>query len=431
MVARVDVSSVDLAAPPRLPAATWSARRLFPLLATVALVVVGMLTTTWGTQLFGEHSWALPHDLWRTLVAAGRMRHLQLGGLYTQPTALVTFPGAALVLVPIGAAVDASGLDLAFQSAQNPYPAAWLIVGPLEIALSATALFAADAVAERMRAGRSNRALLAAAGAVVLWNVSVRFGHPEDAVAVALMLCGLLALSNARHSRSAWLIGAAVAVQPLVLLGLPVVLATLPLRRIPGFLLRAAVPAALLLGAAAAANWGATIRAVTSQPNWPSRNHPTPWTALAPEMGGGAVAAGPSRALAVLLACGCAFVLARQWPTRESSAVWEPAALERLLWWVALALTFRCVFETVMVAYYVWPTLAVALVAAARNRNRLVGTASFATLVTFVAQAPWRGPWLWWGIVVFGLGLTLYAARPRAFRRRTTAQSTSAVDDHI
>ncbi len=389
------------------------------MLATVALIVVGMATTVWGPHLIGVQSWALPHDLWGTLVAADRMRHLDLGGLYTPPTALITFPGAALILVPIDVAVRAAGLDLAVQTAQNPYPAAWLVAGPLQIAVSGTALFAADAIAERLGADRSNRALLALAGAAVLWNVSVRFGHPEDAVAVALLLFGINALSSSRRTRSAWLIGAAVAVQPLVLLGLPVVLATLPWRRIPAFLLQAAVPGVLLLGAAAAANWNATISAVTSQPNWPSVNHPTPWTVLAPQIPGGAVAAGPFRALAVLLACGCACVVARQWATGDRLAAWTPDAYERLLWWVAVALALRCVFETVMVAYYVWPVLAVALVAAARSLSHLAAATLTAALVTFVAQATWHGPWLWWGITVVGLALTLYVSRPRA--RRTPA----------
>ena len=44
---------------------------------------------------------------------------------------------------------------------------------------------------------------------------------------------------------------------------------------------RAAAPGALLLlAAAAAANWPATIYAVTVQPNWPAIDHPTPWIAL-------------------------------------------------------------------------------------------------------------------------------------------------------
>ena len=92
--------------------------------------------------------------------------------------------------------------------------------------------------------------------------------------------------------------------QPLVLLALPVMLAVVEPRRLAGFLARAAAPAVVLLGAAAAANWNATYHAVTGQPNWPAIDHPTPWTALAPHMAGGAVAAGPARALAVLAACG-------------------------------------------------------------------------------------------------------------------------------
>src|SRR4249919_72335 len=71
----------------------WLVRRLFPLLAAAGLIAVGMASTTWwGPHLAGKSAWALPHDLWGTLVAARRLLHLDLGGLYTQPTGLVTLP---------------------------------------------------------------------------------------------------------------------------------------------------------------------------------------------------------------------------------------------------------------------------------------------------------------------------------------------------
>ena len=105
--------------------------------------------------------------------------------------------------------------------------------------------------------------------------------------------------------RAAWLAGAAVAVQPLVLLALPVLLAVITLRRWPGFLARTAAPGVLLLAVAAAANWTATIHAVTSQPNSPTIDHPTPWIYLAPHLAGDEVAAGPARILAIVAACGC------------------------------------------------------------------------------------------------------------------------------
>ncbi len=388
------------------------AERLFPVLATVVLIAVGMLTTTWGALLIGEHSWALPHDLWRTLVAAQRLRELDLAGLYTPPTALVTFPGAALMLVPVVAVIDAIGLGLGFQNAQNPFPVAWLVAGPYEIVLSASVLFAAEVIAVRLGADRRSRALLAAAGAVAVWNVSVRWGHPEDAVAVALMLYAVVALSDSRPVRSAWLVGAAVAVQPLVLLGLPVLLVTMQPRRVLGFLATAAVPGTLLFGAAAAANWHATLGAVTRQPNWPTHNHSTPWTALAPQLGGGAVAAGPSRALAILFAGGCAVVVARRWRARRLP-ISSPPALSETLWWLSLALAFRCVFEPVMVAYYLWPVLAVALIASSAGRQRLVATSVAVTILTFASQASSRGPWAWWGSMVVGLALTLLLARPQ------------------
>jgi hypothetical protein len=390
----------------------WLARRLFPLLATVILIAIGMASTTWwGPDLVGKYAWSLPDDLWGTLVAARRLLHLDLTGLYTQPTRLVTFPAAALILVPVVAVIEAAGLGLGAPGAHNPHPGAWLLAGPYEVALSAVALFAADAIAERLGAARPKRALLAAAAAVALWNVSVRWGHPEDAVAVGLLLFAILALSDSRAGRSAWLTGAAVAVQPLVLLALPVILAVLEPRRLAGYLTRAAAPAVLLLGAAAAANWKATYTAVTSQPNWPAVDHATPWTSLAPHMSNGAVAAGPARALAILVAGGCALVVRRRWRMRRHMAKWSPEALEELLWWVAAALALRCVFEPVMVAYYLWPALAVALVTASSNWSRLIATSLAAATLTFASQVSWRGPWNWWAPMVAGLGITLFLAR--------------------
>ena len=397
----------------------WLARRLFPLLATAGLIAVGMIATTWGTHLVGiwearltgKPAVALPADLWATLASARRLAHLDLRGLYTSHTGLVAFPGTALILVPVVAVIGAAGLGLAAPGPQNPHPGAWLLAGPYEMALSGVALLAADSLAERLGAARPRRALLAAAGAVALGNVSLAGGHPEDAVAVALLLYAVLALSDARAGRSAWLTGAALAVQPLVVLALPIVVAALERRRLAGYLARAAVPSALLLGAAAAANWKATVTAVTSQPNWPAVDHATPWTLLAPHLSGGAVASGPFRALAILLACGCALILRHRWRARRQMARWSPGFLGELLWWVAAALAIRCVFEPVMLAYYLWPALAVALVTASSSRSRLIATSLAAVILTFASAAGWRGPWTWWAAMVAGLGLTLLLAR--------------------
>jgi hypothetical protein len=391
----------------------WPRRRLFPLLATIGLIVIGMASTTWwGPGLVGRAAWSLPDDLWATLAAAQRLLHGNLGGLYTPPTRLVTFPGAAVILVPVVALIDAAGLSLQVQNAHNLHPPVWLVAGPYEIALSAIALFAADALAEHLGADRGRRALLAGASAVALWSVSVRWGHPEDAVAVGLLLYGILALSKSATGRAAWLCGAAVAIQPLVLLALPVVAVVVEPRRLAGFVARAAAPTVVVLGAAAAANWTATFHAVTSQPNWITVDQTTPWATLAPGTGSGqSVAAGPARLLAILVACGCALVAGRRWRAARGAPAWSAQTLADVLWWTALALALRSVFEPVMVAYYLWPALAVALIAASRDWSRLIPTSIAAAALTLASQLTLHGPWTWWTPMTAGLGLTLFLAR--------------------
>jgi hypothetical protein len=406
------------------PAAPWPARRVFPLIATFGLVVIGMLSTTWwGPAMAGKTAWALPDDLWGTLLAADRLLHLHLGGLYTQPTGLITLPGAAVILVPVVAVADAAGVTLAIQSAHNPQPPVWLLAGPYQVVLSAVTLFAADAIAEHLGTPWFRRAALTLAEVASLWSVSVRWGHPEDAVAVGLFLYAVLALAKNRPRRAAWLAGAAIVIQPLVLLALPVLAMAMLPRRLPGFLIRAAAPAAVALGAAAAANWDATYAAVTRQPNFPDINHPTPWAALSPHMGDGVIAAGPARIVAILVACGCAVVAGRRWRAARGTE-WDAGTLRDVLWWVALALALRCVFEPVVVAYYLWPAMAVALVVASESWSRLIPAGIVATVLTGVSQTSWHGIWVWWAPMMALLALTLLFARmPMPWRPATATSS--------
>jgi hypothetical protein len=339
--------------------------RLFPLLAALVLAAVGLAGTIWGPRYYGKTAWALPDDLWATMIAAQRLVHLNLAGLYTPPTALVSLPGTAVIMVPLVALADLAGLSLVIP--HGPYPALWLLAGPYEVGVSAVALFAADALAERLGATRPRRFVLAAAGAAALWSVTVRWGHPEDAVAIGLLLYAVDSQAAQRTTRAAWLAGAAVAVQPLVLLALPVLAVPVlagpgAVRRLSGFAVRVAALPVIALAVAVAANPAATLHAVTSQPNSPRIDHPTPWIYLAPHQAGDLVAAGPARILAIAAACGCA-VLAYRGLVYRGPAHQRPAdqALAGLLWWIAVALAVRSAFEPVMVAYYLWPPLAVAL----------------------------------------------------------------------
>lgn len=387
-------------------------RRAFPLISVTGLILIGITLTIVWPPVVGKIGWALPHDLWGTMVAARRVLHGQLGGLYTQPTGLITLPGGALILTPIVAVIDAAGLTLAVPG-PDARPVAWLLAGPYQTAISGIALFAADAIAEHLEVPRSRRAVLAVAGAAVLWSVTIRWGHPEDAVAVGLLMYSMLDLARGRTGRSAWLFGFAVATQPLVLLALPVALAVMKPRRAAGYVAAAATPGALLLGVAAIANWQATYAVLTRQPNWPSIDHPTLWLPLAMPLHGGAVAAGPARVVAIVVACGCAVAAGIAYRPARDAVTWDSRTLLGLAWWVAVTLALRSVFEPVMVAYYAWPVFAVALMTATTTWARLLATSVVATTLTFASQVPWRSPWTWWVPMVAGLAITLALALPR------------------
>ncbi|HET9081445.1 MAG TPA: hypothetical protein VFO01_13165 [Trebonia sp.] len=441
-------------------------RRAIPLVGSALFVLIGMFTTTWGpTHLMGRSEWALPYDLWGTLIATVRLSHGNIGGIYAPGTGLISLPGAAVILLPCAALIDALGLSLQIPGPHNLHPAVWLVAGPYQMALSCVTLFAVDALAERLGVPPWKRALLQVASLGILWSPSARWGHPEDAFALALLLFAVLAQSNScppggrppgppgvrlcgpdRKNRdrirparpdgiaaAGWLTGCAVCVQPLVLLALPVQLALLPGRRMIPFLLRGAAPSAVLLAAAAIANWHDTYLSVTSQPDSPVINHPTVWTSLAPQLAGQNVAAGPFRLATIAVACLCAIALRRHWQTRLSeppdhempevsggpgaagAARWPASLLAEVLWWVALTLALRSFFEPVMVSYYPWPPMAVALIpAATMGWRRLWAAGLLAGGLTGAAQGPSHAVWIWWVPIVAGLVILLALSRPKA-----------------
>src|SRR6202034_1755152 len=96
----------------------------------------------------------------------------------------------------------------------------------------ALALFTRDALAAKLGIGRRRRAILCLAEAVVLWPVVAMWGHPEDSLAVGFAMGSLLLAFDESWGKCGWAFGLAVALQPVVLLMLPVMLLTLvPLRQ--------------------------------------------------------------------------------------------------------------------------------------------------------------------------------------------------------
>jgi hypothetical protein len=89
-----------------------------------------------------------------------------------------------------------------------------------------------------------------------------------------------------------------------------------------------------------------------------------------------------------------------------------------VLWWVALTLALRSFFEPVMVSYYPWPPMAVALIAAATlSWPRLFTAGILAGGLTAAAQGPSHAVWIWWVPIVAGLVVLLVFCWPKASAR--------------
>jgi hypothetical protein len=286
-------------------------------------------------------------------------------------------------------------------------PTTWLVLEPFDLLAGCAALFSIDTVARRLEIPTVRRLVMMAAQVFALWDLLIYSWHPEDALAVAFGLWGLLAAWDGRWRRAGWLIGLGIAFQPLLLLAVAAVVALAPHRARAGLLVRACVPAAVLLAGPLMANPRVTLRALLDQPNSTVHDHPTPWIHFAPHLGDGMVAAGPARLVAVVAAVVVSTLVCRR-----------TMSPERLLWIVAVCFATRSLFEAVMDPYYVWPVLAVALVVAARaSWARLAAACALSSCATVLAVHDWRGEWTWWSLVAISTGATVLAAWPARPRR--------------
>ncbi len=409
--------------------------RRWPVVLTLVTLVTGMaFMLFWNPVVYHHQQWAMGGDVWGIWRAAHYVGWGDLGGVYTPGTGVVSLPGMPMLLAPLAMLSGRLGLTETSLPLILSHPTAALILEPAEILTSCTALFAADAVAERLGVGGRRRVALCVAVAVLAWPVGVLWGHAEDTLALAVALYALLAALDGRWARCGWLFGVAVAFQPLVALLLPVLVASSPVgQRVRTFVRTLALPGVLLL-LAYVGNAADTWRAVVQQPTPPSVNHATPWAALAPVVervtvhaqrysqavlghSGGftttvsvvrpttlvAVSGGPGRFVYFALA-----VVAGLYVWRR------PQPPVRLLWIAALVLGARCCFEAVMTPYYLAPPFVLGLVVASRSGARRFWPATVVALATSVFAYLRFAPWVWWLPVVAGAAAVVALAHPSA-----------------
>ncbi len=412
--------------------------KALPILVSVVFVALGLLYCfRWGPVVRHKPDlWITPGDIWTTYRASAAAAHGHFSAVYGP--GFLAFPGILAAFAPLGALIN-SFTTTAIQVTQNGLPTAGVhylllpgtpyfladvarsgsklydihreasvVLLPVMLLLSCVALFALDALAERLGVGRQRRAVLCVVQGVLLWPVTVFAGHPEDAVALALAVYALIFAFDRRFTGAGWLFGAAVAVQPLVIVLFPLLLALGGRSRALGLVVKGALPAVVLTIPPLAAGAHDTLHALVDQPTFPNvgDNHRTPWLFLAPKLGGSGqnakVGGGPTRIIALALAAALGW-WALRWRDRP----------EMIVWAAALALALRTYTESVMTPYYVWPALAVGVIVAARaNLVRFAAGATIAVLATIVGQ--WQlSEFTWWAVQVVGVtALLAVAVRP-------------------
>jgi hypothetical protein len=386
--------------------------------ATVATLLIGLdYVFLWEGLPRGPFGiWLTPSDLWGTYLASISLVHGHLTSAYA------ALPGSLIVMAPAAALGNALHLEVGPNFAAFAAPNGWLLVGPYTLVLAAIPLFAADAIAEQLGSSRRTRLALALLEAIVLANVTIKWGHPEDAISGGLMLFAARDVANGRWRRAGWLLGAAIAVQPFAVLALPalITVAAVTHRRqaVPLFV-RSVVPIAVLLLPALVFDWHEATQWIIHQPNFPYFNHLTPWTSLATRIPGRfvAVSAGPGRLIGVAVATALSVVVCRRHAQR----------LEVVLWAIEAAFFLWLAVESVMDSYYTWPVLALGLLLCARRKRwRLAAAGAVAIFVTWFSNVAWTGIWPWWIILMAGLLAMLALSWPGASSSPSPADPSAA-----
>ena len=380
-------------------------RRRWVAVVAAAILMAGYLMVSFVIVPAVTHSgWQDSQDLWINYQLAHTITLGNYANVYSQSSLRPT-PAILLVLLPVELLTRHLGLVTGFAVA-IPRPSAWPVVAPFLVLLCAPALFAADSVAELIGAPWPRRMIVGVVGAIALGSV-VWWGHPEDAIAVALLLFAMRAAIGRRWILCAWLLGAGIAFQALIVLAVPVVVLGAGWRRLPTLALRIVAPAAALLLIPFATDWSDTFRAEVQQPVFVKFIRPSVWMPLAPRLsnelstGGRSVAEGPVRMISIVIAIGVGVWFMQ----RERSP-------RMLVWCVALVLSLRVLVEVGLAPYYAWPPLAVALVCAASQSSKRVWlTCGMAAGVTWLANYQIHKGWLWWPIAA-GLVIVLAAAFP-------------------
>jgi hypothetical protein len=377
--------------------------------------VMGYSVLGHGLPGWGRLELITPGDLWGMSASSWFLAHGQFGHIYASPGALTSPPALEFVMAPILLFAQMVGLTAHFPGS-SPL-GLWLLLGPAALLIASPALFAIDAVAGSWGLSDRSRLALALVSALGVANVAGVWGHPEDCVAVAMVLWAALAIE--RHPdtgarRAAWLLGLGIAFQPLAILGVAPVLARLGWRSFSKVWWRLVLPSLLVLVPPLIGQPGLTRFVLVKQPFIPKAVSFTPLTHLAPVIGPGTDGGGPTRLVALLISACLAIAVCRR---RHD--------LPTVLTMTAVAFFLRVLFETELIWYYVWPVGAVCLLLSARRGVLHLGVCSAALVAAIVVgnHNAVHNIALWWPGLMTSLAIMLGSTAGRVGQHQDSGMS--------
>lgn len=398
-------------------------RRKWPILTSLLFLVVGIVYMLfWNVVVHGAASWATGGDLWGIYRGAHYVGWGDLAGVYSGGTGIVAFPGMAVLLAPVAMLTGHFSMSESYGPFFVPHPTAALVLQPLELILSSIVIFASDALAERLDVSPVRRLWLCVGVGIIAWPVAAVWGHAEDMLALSFALYAMVAMMNRKWSAAGWLFGFGIAVQPLVALLLPLLMATIPPGKRIAFAVRSSALSLVLVGLAFVGNASATYQAVVKQPTPPSVNHATPWAALAPRIStpvtqlvhGASLVAGlghpgikaitATAQSTVEVSGGAGRLLDVALAVLVGLFAWRrPRTWVQLMWLATFVLASRCFFEPVMTAYYLAPPLIMGLIMASRQSAKRFTAVVILSLELTVFAYHHLNPWAWWLPVIAGM----------------------------
>ncbi len=398
----------------------WAEKRTPPIVATMAMLVGVMAYSLLGRLVIhtGRSGLVAPGDLLSMANSTWAVLHGQFSHVYVPDGALTSPPALELLLIPVMALGQQVGLAPHLHAAGEPL-SMWLLRGPSAVVVASTALFALDAVARHWRLSERRRLALALVGGLGVANVVGGWGHPEDCVAVALVVWAALTMERdgaPGAPRAALLLGLGIAFQPLALLGVAPVLARLTWRAAARLSWRLVLPSLVVLGLPLVAETHRTLSVLVRQPFQPQSISFTPLTHFAPAIGPDLAGGGPTRLVALVLGAALAVTVCHR---RHD--------LPTVLAVTAVAFSLRVVLETELNWYYLWPVPALCLLLAARRSTTRFGLCGAALVASIVlGDRRVHHIVLWWPALMATLVVMLLSAGPSP--RRWVALVTAPGD---